>query len=487
MKKKSYIARKNMFHVIEIFAFLVLSFISFIDAYFINHYLFNKGILLFEDYSLLFLCLITILCTGFTILFDSLLKSSIIRCGYFKSIGKSFISIFVINVIAHFICFYLYKDAAFIFLVELIVMTILLTIARLIINKIYLSKKRNVIIVGPKTDIEWLSKKFLVEKAKDRNLLYFIFEENGEVTPSVFLRIDEVDDVYLTPLLSEKNKSRILMYCTAKKDIAVHIVPQIYEIGIIDSMSKQVDDILTLEVSSFHLTFGQRFLKRAFDVFCSVVGLLIFWPIMGIIAICIKLQDGGSPIYKQERITEDNKLFMLYKFRTMIIDAEKNTGAVLASSNDGRITKFGKFIRMTRLDELPQLLNVLKGEMSFIGPRPERKVFVDEFLKETPAYRYRMNVKAGIAGLAQACGNYDTDYRDKLRWDLLYIKKYSIGLDIKIIFLTLKAVFDKDSSRGVSRDLPLEEFFGKFNKKFIEIDGGLMVTEIKEEKETINV
>jgi len=473
--------RKNKFQVIEMIIFLFLSLVSFVGAYFAHHFIFSGDIQIFEDYSLLFIILTTVICSGFTLLLDSLLKSSIIRCGYFKSIGKSFVSIFVVNVVAHFLSFYLYKDAALLLLFELVIMLILLTIARLTLSKVYYSKKRNVAIVGLEKEVEWLSKKFLIENAKDRNLLYLLFEEDGELNPNIFLRLDEVDDVYLTPNLSEKSKSLIIMYCTAKKDIDVHIVPQIYEIGIINSTSNQVDDVMTLEVSSFHLTFGQRFLKRAFDIFCSVVGLLVFWPVMLIVALGIKLQDGGSPIYKQERITKGNKTFMLYKFRTMIIDAEKNTGAVLASSNDNRITKFGKFIRMTRLDELPQLWNVLKGEMSFIGPRPERKIFVDEFLKKTPSYRYRMNVKAGIAGLAQACGNYDTDYRDKLRWDLLYIKKYSIGLDIKIIFLTLKAVFDKDSSRGVSKDLPLVEFFNKFDKHFEKVDGGLLVVETKEE------
>jgi len=154
----------------------------------------------------------------------------------------------------------------------------------------------------------------------------------------------------------------------------------------------------------------------------------------------------------------------------MTVDAEKKTGAVLATKEDPRVTKFGKFIRATRIDELPQLWNVLRGEMSFVGPRPERLEFVSEFLKETPEYRYRSNVKAGITGLAQTKGRYDTKYQDKLRWDLLYIRNYSFIGDIKIIIRTVLAVFSRTSAQGIDASKDIEEMLAFHNLEVTKID-----------------
>ncbi len=152
------------------------------------------------------------------------------------------------------------------------------------------------------------------------------------------------------------------------------------------------------------------------------------------------------------RLTEDEKQVKIIKFRSMGMNAEKKTGAVLASENDDRITPVGKFIRKTRMDELPQLINILKGEMSFVGPRPERPEIHYEICKEMPEFNYRLVVKAGLTGYAQVYGKYNTSLRDKLLLDLYYIENYSVIDDIKLILLTLKIIFNKEATEGVTEE-----------------------------------
>jgi lipopolysaccharide/colanic/teichoic acid biosynthesis glycosyltransferase len=199
------------------------------------------------------------------------------------------------------------------------------------------------------------------------------------------------------------------------------------------------------------LTIDQRIIKRGMDILFSGLGLLLILPLYGIIALCIHLYDGGPVLYKQERLTRGGKVFQIYKFRSMIVNAEKESGAVLAGENDSRITPVGRFLRRYRLDELPQLVNILKGEMSFVGPRPERGELAEKIAKEIPEFPYRLKVKAGLTGLAQVIGKYNTSSYDKLELDLMYIAKYSILLDLKIILMTPRMLFIKEKTEGVQR------------------------------------
>ena len=178
--------------------------------------------------------------------------------------------------------------------------------------------------------------------------------------------------------------------------------------------------------------------------------LLVFSPIFVLAAVGIKCTDRGPVFYKQERLTKDGKHFMIYKFRTMVVDAEKMSGPVLASERDPRILPIGKILRATRMDELPQILNILKGEMSLVGPRPERPELAAEIEREIPEFRYRLKVKAGLTGFAQVYGKYNTNSYDKLKLDLMYIRKYSLMLDLKLILMTPKIMFLKESTEGVS-------------------------------------
>ena len=203
-----------------------------------------------------------------------------------------------------------------------------------------------------------------------------------------------------------------------------------------------------LLLRNYGLSFEQRVIKRAMDVLISGFLLIIASPFMLLTALAIRMEDHGPALFKQERVTMDGRKFFIYKFRSMIVDAEKN-GAQFSTKNDSRITKVGGFIRATRLDELPQLLNILKGDMSIVGPRPERQQYIEEFCQETPEFIYRLKVKAGLTGYAQIYGKYNTTPLDKLKLDLMYIETYSVFLDIRLIFLTLKIMFTKESTEGV--------------------------------------
>ena len=243
-------------------------------------------------------------------------------------------------------------------------------------------------------------------------------------------------------------RNDILKYCYQHR-IRVYVVPKITDIILRNGFEITAFDTPLLMVSGQGLTFGQRFLKRAMDIILSAIALIPAAPIMLLVALAIKIEDGGPVLYKQERVTMNDKPFYVTKFRSMIVDAEKYTGAVLAADNDPRITKVGKFIRATRLDELPQLLNILKGDMSVVGPRPERMSFIQEFCKEIPEFAYRTKVKAGLTGYAQIYGKYNTCPYDKLRMDLMYIEHYSLQMDVKLILMTVRIIFSKESTEGI--------------------------------------
>ena len=199
-------------------------------------------------------------------------------------------------------------------------------------------------------------------------------------------------------------------------------------------------EIPLIELSSEPLKEKDKVAKKIMDVFFSLFILLLFSPLMLLIAIIIKTESKGPFLYKQKRVGMNEKIYQVYKFRSMLDNAEERTGPVLARENDERETKIGRLLRRLHLDELPQFLNILKGEMSLIGPRPERPVFIKEFEKAIPGYSGRFLVRPGIAGLAQLYGEYDTSPENKLKYDLTYINNWSLGLDVKIFFMSLEII-----------------------------------------------
>lgn len=201
-----------------------------------------------------------------------------------------------------------------------------------------------------------------------------------------------------------------------------------------------IGDIPTIKVKKLELTIYQKFLKRIFDIIFSLFAIAIFMPFYIIVPIFIKFDSKGPVFYKQKRLTLNNKEFIMYKFRSMINDAELKSGPVMACVSDPRITKVGSILRKFKIDELPQFFNVLKGDMSIVGPRPERKYFMDILKKDIPEYKLRLKVKAGITCFAHVYGNYHTSLKKRLEYDILYMHKWNIFKDFKMLFLTLKKI-----------------------------------------------
>ena len=201
------------------------------------------------------------------------------------------------------------------------------------------------------------------------------------------------------------------------------------------------------------LTFEQKLIKRIMDIVISLIVLIITSPIMLIVAVAIKLYDGGPVLFKQERCTINGKIFKIHKFRSMIVDAEKEGKSIPATEHDPRITPVGNIIRKLRIDELPQMYDILKGDMSIVGPRPERIEHVKAYTEEIPEFAYRLKVKGGLTGFAQIYGKYNTTAYDKLKLDLMYIQNYSVLMDIRLIFMTVKIMFMKESTEGFNEEV----------------------------------
>ncbi|MEA4871414.1 MAG: sugar transferase [Synergistaceae bacterium] len=262
-----------------------------------------------------------------------------------------------------------------------------------------------------------------------------------------YAQLSDSDGVLIYNIPDEKS-AEILKHCV-EKGIRYYLVPSLGDIILRTSDIIYLEDIPLLMSKNEGLYLGQRILKRTFDIFFSVIFLVVFSPLMTLAALAIKLCDGGPIFYTQERCTERAKKFNILKFRTMIIKAEEDGVARLAQEDDPRVTPVGKYLRQFRLDELPQLINILKGEMSFVGPRPERPEFIELYKEKLPEFDFRLSVKSGLTGFAQVLGKYNTTPEEKLKLDLIYIQTYSFLLDIKILLMTLKAVFSKESSQGI--------------------------------------
>ena len=261
-------------------------------------------------------------------------------------------------------------------------------------------------------------------------------------------KMPQYDGVILCHMPAEP-RNRILKLCF-EQGIRVYTTPRIPDILIRGAADINLFDTPLLLNRNMGLGFEQRFLKRFVDILLCGIWLLIALPLMIIIAIAIKISDGGPVIYKQKRLTIGGREFYLYKFRSMIVGAEERNGAQLSTIDDERITPLGKILRMMRLDELPQLWNILRGDMSIVGPRPERPELAQQHLEEMPEFAYRLKVKAGLTGLAQIVGRYNTTPYDKLKLDLMYIMGYSLFWDLKLMLMTVKILFVKDSTQGVN-------------------------------------
>jgi exopolysaccharide biosynthesis polyprenyl glycosylphosphotransferase len=243
-------------------------------------------------------------------------------------------------------------------------------------------------------------------------------------------------------------RNELLKRCYGE-NIRSYTVPKVSDILLRSSVELNIFDApLYLSRNYDGLAWDQMFFKRMEDIIIAGIMLILTSPFFVIIALMIHHTDRGPVFYTQERLTKDGKVFRIYKFRTMIVDAEKKSGPVKAGDKDDRILPVGHFLRATRLDELPQLINILKGDMSIVGPRPERPELAAIITQNIPEFAYRLKVKAGLTGYAQIYGRYSTTSYDKLKLDLTYIRHFSIWMDLKLILMTPKVLFMKESTEG---------------------------------------
>ncbi len=317
-------------------------------------------------------------------------------------------------------------------------------LVKLLIYKIYRSlvKPIDCIIIG-KNHLD--GAKLFLKAYNKKNSIFkvnYILEENNN---NLFEYISKNSQVIIDS--SCKRKTEIMEYCAVNnKDCK--LIPSFTDILINSGKFININDIMFYDMK-IKMDLEVRIIKRVFDILFSGFALLILSPLILFVSILIKINDHGKIIYAQKRLTKGNQEFMVYKFRTMKENAENKTGPVLAKSNDKRVTKVGKFLRSTRIDEVPQFLNVLKGDMSVIGPRPERPELISKTINDIPEFAYRTLVKAGITGLAQTMGKYNTTFEDKLRFDLYYVNNYSLLLDLKILFYTLHTIFTPSAAEGL--------------------------------------
>ncbi len=257
--------------------------------------------------------------------------------------------------------------------------------------------------------------------------------------------IDKYEAVLIGDLeKSEKNEVLRYTYATRKR---IYLLPSVNDIIINNCYQSHIFDTPVLICRNGGLSTEQQLVKRAMDIIISLFLLLAASPLMLVSALLIKLCDGGPVFYTQNRVTQNGRIFNIYKFRSMVVDADKK-GAARTMQGDKRITRVGRILRPARIDELPQLFNVLKGDMSLVGPRPERTENVHAYTEGYPEFNLRHRVKAGLTGYAQIYGKYNTSPLDKLNMDLIYIEGYSVLLDVKLLIMTLKILFMRESSEA---------------------------------------
>lgn len=376
-----------------------------------------------------------------------------LKVGYLKGMDVYFSQVFsvlIVNVISYFQISLMAN-----WLVDITPM-LQMTLAQLLVaaiwvflcNKLYhlLFPPRKLLLVHGDRDITDIVTKFNSRKDK-YSIKETIDIREGMEAVCKKIASGEFGAVVLWDISSQE-RNHLMKYCYARS-IRMYFMPKIPDVLVKSSEQLNVFDTPIFLIREYELTVEQRFIKRMIDIICSLILLIVASPFMLITAIAVKAYDGGPVLYKQVRCTRGEREFHILKFRSMRVDAEKDGVARLAAKNDSRITPVGKFIRKVRLDELPQLFNILKGDMSFIGPRPERPEIIAQYKEDMPEFVFRMKVKAGLAGYAQVYGKYNTTPYDKLKLDLTYIENYTVWLDIKLMLLTLKILFVPESTEGV--------------------------------------
>lgn len=445
-----------MFVLLRVLSDLFLILFSYISAYLIKfNYLSLNGFLSFP-YRQYNLYLISILLIYLFIFY--LLKMYNSRRGFLVEVDE-FINIFASVTLAWAILIILtfihgeYEYSRPIILLSWVISFLLIFISREIILMVEIWARakgfnaKRAAIIGVNGLAQSVAQRIKEHTSYGIRFIGFIGEKgeeclgkNGELDKLIDQH--KIQIIYVADKSYNRDKLAELAAFCDQKNIALGTIPDIFEILTTSPSVEDIEGLPIVSLKETRFTLLNRFIKRSFDISLSLFGIIIFSIPMVIISIIIRLTSPGGPaIYKQERVGRKGKLFNLYKFRTMIPDAEKETGPVLAVEDDPRKTMLGKFLRATNLDELPQLFNILKGDMSFVGPRPERPVFVHEFKELIPKYMERHNISPGLAGWAQLHGGYHMPAEEKIKYDLYYIENWSFLLDIKIILKYIQIAF----------------------------------------------
>lgn len=330
-------------------------------------------------------------------------------------------------------------------LVDMVIIFINTLLSNLLFRKLFPPKKTLIIYddYSPENFIEKLNMrgdKFIIHNVLNVSVGFEELEK----------QIVESQSVIIYDVHSEA-RNRILKICF-ENNIRAYSTTKVSDILVRGAEILHMFDTPLLLYRNIGLTVEQRFLKRAFDIVVSLIMLIISSPFLLFSAIAVKLYDGGPVFFRQARGTIDGKVFYIHKFRSMIVDAEKDGISHPAEEEDPRITPVGKFLRASRLDELPQLIDILVGNMSLVGPRPERIEHIKQYTEEIPEFQYRLKVRGGLTGYAQLYGKYNTSPYDKLQLDLMYIQNYSFFLDIRLILMTVKIMFMKESTEGFTKE-----------------------------------
>ena len=396
-----------------------------------------KGFLLMGAFYALFFVIFSYILGGMKI---GYLKSSSLMLSQTLALIAANVSIYLETVLL---------SARFVNIIPMIELTaidiVVIFIWTFLVNRIFrkLFPARHILLLYEEYDPSMLLRK--VNSRKDRYLLKKSMNVD-EGWENVTKEMHNYDAVFLCDIHSPL-RNRLVKYCYAN-GIRSYITPKISDIIIRSSENIHMFDTPLLLSRNNGLSFEQKLVKRFMDIIISLVMLIITSPFMLITAVAIKLYDGGPVFFRQKRCTINGREFYIHKFRSMIVNAEKDGEVIPATEDDDRITPVGKVIRKTRLDELPQFIDILKGDMSVVGPRPERVEHVEMYTREIPEFSYRLKVKGGLTGYAQIYGKYNTTAYDKLKLDLMYIQNYSFLLDLKLIIMTVKIIFVKESTEG---------------------------------------
>ena len=396
-----------------------------------------KGFLLMGAFYALFFVIFSYILGGMKI---GYLKSSSLMLSQTLALIAANVSIYLETVLL---------SARFVNIIPMIELTaidiVVIFIWTFLVNRIFrkLFPARHILLLYEEYDPSMLLRK--VNSRKDRYLIKksMNVEEGWE---SITKEMCNYDAVFLCDIHSPL-RNRLVKYCYAN-GIRSYITPKISDIIIRSSENIHMFDTPLLLSRNNGLSFEQKLVKRFMDIVISLVMLVITSPFMLVTAVAIKLYDGGPVFFRQKRCTINGREFYIHKFRSMIVNAEKEGEVIPATDDDERITPVGKVIRKTRLDELPQFIDILKGDMSVVGPRPERVEHVEMYPRDIPEFSYRLKVKGGLTGYAQIYGKYNTTAYDKLKLDLMYIQNYSLLLDLKLIIMTVKIIFVKESTEG---------------------------------------